>query len=233
MARKFNGTDRKLVNANPAVTGVPLTLAAWFNSSSAADNQAIVGICDILGNTNNFLLRAGGAVAGDPVQAIAQATAASGIAASTTGYTTNQWTHACAVFRSATSRDAYIDGGSKGSETTSATPAGLDRTSIGVRESLAPAAFFNGDLQEAAIWNVDLTDAEVALLATGVQPTMVRAESLVAYWPIFGDDSPEPDEIGTFDLTVTNAIKSTHRWMLAPGSPLWIPQPAQKTYVRL
>jgi len=39
-------------------------------------------------------------------------------------------------------------------------------------------------IHHAAIWRVVLTEAELARLATGVSPTTVQPEHLVAYWPL-------------------------------------------------
>ncbi len=53
-----------------------------------------------------------------------------------------------------------------------------------------------------AIWNVALTDSEIATLAEGVSPLRVRRDALVYYCPI-GGQSPEIDIIGGVNMTVT------------------------------
>lgn len=65
--------------------------------------------------------------------------------------------------------------------------------------------FADGRVAEAAIWNVALTASEVAALAKGVSPLQIRPASLQAYWPLIGRQSPEPDWVGGFNLTLTNA----------------------------
>ena len=47
--------------------------------------------------------------------------------------------------------------------------------------------YCDGSLAEAAIWNAALSDAEVAALATGVSPLLVRPGSLVFYAPLARD----------------------------------------------
>jgi len=49
------------------------------------------------------------------------------------------------------------------------TPDHIDRT----------AQEMDGDLAEAAIWNIALSDADVARLATGESPLSVRPDALV------------------------------------------------------
>jgi hypothetical protein len=49
---------------------------------------------------------------------------------------------------------------------------------------------------EAAIWNVELTHDEMAILGTGMSPLAVRPGSLVGYWPVVGRTSPEIGVVG-------------------------------------
>lgn len=53
--------------------------------------------------------------------------------------------------------------------------------------------YFDGDIAEAAIWNVALSDAEIAMLAKGLSPLRVRPASLVSYVPMNGAASPVID----------------------------------------
>lgn len=79
----------------------------------------------------------------------------------------------------------------------------------------------SGDVAHVALWNVALTDDEVASLAAGVSPLRMRRDALIAYWPV-GGQSPEPDVVGGFDLVVTNGpVQSEeppiHSSVIAPG----------------
>lgn len=199
------------------VAAVPLTLAAWFRSDSITVTQLILTIGTAGTLNHRFSLTAQGAVAGDPVGAVT-ATTSPVSAVSSTGYAAGTWHHGCAVFASATSRAAYIDGGSKGTEATSRTPAGMDTTLIGSAPSIA--SFFDGQIAEAGIWDAALSDDEVAILGRAVSPLLVRPASLVAYWPILGRYSPEIDIVGGFNLSlVASPATADHpRIMLAAGS---------------
>lgn len=99
------------------------------------------------------------------------------------------WTHLCGVYSSSTSRSAFKNGGGKTTGTTSATLGNLDRMSVGAmlfqgQSILQP---FNGKVAEAAIWNVALSDSEVAQLALGASPSLIRPDSLVMYLPLVRD----------------------------------------------
>lgn len=155
---------------------------------------------------HQFALFADGTAAGDPIRAQTRTTAASS-AASTTGYAINTWQHAVGVFASATDRRVYLNGGSVGANSTSRIPVGIDATYIGTGNAITlPNSPMAGRIAEAGIWNVELNTSEIAALAKGVSPLRIRPNALVAYWPLYGVGSPEPDySNGGFHLTLTAA----------------------------
>lgn len=171
------------------------------------------------------MIVANGGVGGDPLQAITY-TASSSIASTTSGYSADTWHHGCAVFASATSRAAYLDGGNKGTNATNHLPSGVNRSFVGTRILSGTRAFFlNGMVAEAGIWDIALSDAEVAALATGLSPLLVRPESLVAYWPLWGSSDPEIDRVGGLGLAVTGATADAHpRVFNPPSGKIFLPQ---------
>lgn len=173
--------------ASGLITAVPLTMAGWFYPTSAA-NGTIMG-CFTSGsafNRNSFRL---GVDTSPSVIALTSDGASVGNATTTASATLNAWNHAAGVFTGIASRDSYLNGGNKGSNTTSLTPSGIDRTSIGIGDgSTASTPFHNtGMLAELGWWNVALDAAEIAALAAGVPPPLVRPQSLMAYVPIVRD----------------------------------------------
>lgn len=64
------------------------------------------------------------------------------------------------------------------------------------RYSDAFANMMNGKLAEVAIWNVALTDNEMAALSIGVSPLMIRRNALKGFWPLYGTGSGEADLSG-------------------------------------
>jgi hypothetical protein len=203
MSRLFDDANNEYAEIDSAVVATyPLTMAAWFYTDSIALRQTILAIADKDVADHFHQLIAHGLAAGDPVRYQCQGGGAVVIASTTTGFSANTWHHACAIGRNATDRSVFIDGGSEGTNAQDKTPANLDRTSIGRTGDSTPTFYMSGRIAEAAVWNVDLTDDEVVSLAGGVSPLRVRPESLVAYWPLYGVGSPEPDYIGTYDLTL-------------------------------
>jgi hypothetical protein len=184
MAGGFNGSTQYLIGGSAPVSAVPLTMACWF-----IGNSTLTGALMSLGTnggTARYSLVAAGTAGGDPIQAGTTNSGGTGANGTTsTGFTTGPWYHACGVFASTTSRSAYLNGAGKGTDTTSIT-ASADRTLIGARiNGGTVGAFYTGRVADAAIWNIDLTDAEVASLATGMSPLLIRPQSLVFYAPLY------------------------------------------------
>jgi hypothetical protein len=195
MAYEFNGTNQYLQVGSAVVTAAPLTMACWFNVDANNVTHILVSITNqgSQGGITRFALAARVSTAGGGVDAFASdINNANGIAQSTTPYSVNTWHHGCGVFSSATSRTAYIDGGSAGTNTTNITPTLLERTNIGV-QFLSGAggtngiAFADGRIAEVGIWNAALTAAEIASLAKGMTCDKVRPQSLVFYAPLVRD----------------------------------------------
>lgn len=224
MARLLDdASSQYLTNANAIVSATPLTMACWFYSDDATVLQTLMSIGQSADNTNFFSLHADGSVAGDPVRISRNGSV---VASTTTGYTVNTWHHACAVYADATTRASYIDGGSKGTDSTSWTPSGMNVTSIGrLERNSTTKRYMSGRVAWPAIWNVALTDAEVLMLARGFSPHMVRPEALVAFWPLHGNDSPEPDLFGGFALTLSGSPTKAEsvRLFVPSGGRLYVP----------
>lgn len=207
------------------VSAAPLTISAWGYTSIAASNtQDMVGLykSSATGNIDCFRL------ALDVSAVIFQANngSASGTATTSQGPSTNTWFHAAGVQASATSRAAYFNGGFKGTDTLSRTPAGIDRASIGKRDNVSSDNNFGrtgtGYLADVAMWNVALTDAEILSLSLGFSPLLVRPSGLVFYSPLYGVGSNEPNLINsaaeaTINGTLTQGI---HPPIIMPRRPL-------------
>jgi hypothetical protein len=206
MARQFNSASSQYLElASAIVAGVPLTISCWFRPASAAASYNLVNIGDA-GGANYFNVYANptGAAATIGATSAGSASGSTGdkTAVTTATYAANRWYHACAVYVSSTSRAAYLDGGGKGTDVNTSLPTAMTQTDVGAYHTgTGVFGAFNGQVAEVAIWNVDLTDVEVAALAgagglggpaplAGL-PLLVRPASLVAYWPLRGEAAPE------------------------------------------
>lgn len=217
MSRTFNGsTDYLRYNTGAILSVHPVTLACWFKTTDTTNNQTLMALSASAATASlqEIHLGAAGGTAGDPVRAYVADGSAAGQAVSSTGYSSGVWHHACGVFTAVNSRAAFIDGGSKGTDANSRTPAGIDQATMGARVQATTISLLTGNIAEAGIWDVALTDDEVASLAKGFSPLLIRPTSLVAYWPLIGKYSPEIDVVGGFGMTITSATVGDHSPLL-------------------
>jgi len=232
MARHFDGNIQFLRNVNGILTAVPITMACWFRSDDLTIHQSLMALWQDGIFQQGFELAAGGSFAGDPVVAMTADALNFEWAESTAGYAANTWHHACGVWAAINDRRAYIDGGNRGNDGNNCTPVGIDETTIGVRPDAIYQYYMSGDIAEAVIWNVALTDGEVAALATGIEAWKIRPGNIVAYWPLWGYHSPEIDcHAGTYQLTLEwGPTQSNHApvklfMVYWPGTPGDLPEP--------
>ena len=218
MARLFdNGSTQCLRNSSTPVTGVPLTLAAWFNTDDLGVNQCLLSVADSGSGNNYFTILIEGLV-DDYLDASQRSASTTGHCRTTAAPSADAWHHGCAVFAAIDDTRSYLDGGGKGTDNTSITPTGLDRVGIGVHADSTPLGYMPGAIAEAAIWNAALTDDEVAILAKGYSPLLVRPQNLVAYWPLIRDT--DDDIVGGYSMTPVNSpTVAAHPRVFYPGMP--------------
>jgi len=215
MSRNFDGSTTDLRKGSATPYTVPMTVSAWIKPDVAVPLvDHIIWLQSDSTGDELFKLQLEGSSSTESdrgkIRWVSRAGAVSSIAQTTTGVSADVWHHVCGVEASTTDRRVFIDGGSKGTDTTSSTPGTIQRIRVGVAE-LSASDFFDGDISQIAIWDVALTDAEIASLAAGVSPLRMRRDSLVAYWPIGGNQDPEPNIIGSGanELDVRNAPPKT------------------------
>lgn len=219
MSREFDGSTQYLEHGTAIITSEPLTMLAWFKPDVTNATQCLMAIADSGANTDWWRLEANSVG-----NVRLQAARSSGYNAISTGsYVANTWQMACATIHSSTDRRVFRDGGNKGTNTTNATPISLDNTTIGRITRASPGFYMDGSIAEVALWNIALSDEEVAELyngGVGLSPLLMHPEALVAYWPLVGDDD-DRDMAGAYAMTAYNTpTHDDHPPMLYPGGVL-------------
>jgi len=211
MSRSFNGSSDYARYGGAVVSAYPFTMACWALPDNTTANHTLIWVGNSAVSNQYFELSIRGADGGDPVAAIARNTVYTS-ATTSTGFSSSAWNHCCGVWTNSFSRDAYLNGGGKGSntESVSATGLGANRTTVGRSDDSTPGDNIAGLIAHPCIWNVALTEAEIKSLARGAHPLTVRPASIVSYWPLYGNGSPEPDEVGRFELPLTGTSKSSN-----------------------
>lgn len=208
MSRSFaSASSERMENGTAPVSDVPLTMACWARTQTSATSQAFMSLGNVGGSSGaRYQLQF---TSGQRIQLFCQNAAQtqqdSVADSSGSNYAINTWYHAAAVFSSTTNRTIYRDGGNSANSTVSVTVGTVNAITLGARYGGASyGLFLNGQTSHPAIWNVALTAGEIAQLAKGVAPWMIRPESLVFAPEMHGTEDPEPDRWGGYHLTGYN-----------------------------
>ncbi len=131
---------------------------------------------------------------------------------------TNTW-HALGLTFESDTLTGYFDGASDGTNTGGTTFTPTDREfRIGFANRLGGYEYpADAAIADVAIWDVVLTAAEMVSYAKGQRPTQIRPESLVAFWPLIGKSSPEPEIIKKLEGTITGTVNAyAHSRIVVP-----------------
>jgi hypothetical protein len=213
-----DGTSGRLTSS-PPITVEPLTMACWFRQS-AISGTAVSRLMSLSRSDSNNYWSLNTFDAALQLAAVGTSVGAVSINAGGS-LTANTWHHAAGVFTSNTSRAVLLDGGGKTTNTSNVVHgATVDHFGIGTQ-------YFSGSLltnnacdmiiANAAIWDVALTDDEIACLAKGFSPRTIRRAALIAHWPLVGRFSPELELAGAIALTLTNSpTQADHPRIIPP-----------------
>lgn len=141
-----------------SVVGMPLTLCGWVNPATLGNNRQMMGIYTAGQNAGRFtiIINLSGNIQTVQVDNSVASSSASGGA-----ITAGIWWHILAIWRSTTSREAWINGVQVGTDATSlGATSGMNRTSLGRGRSDTPN-YTNGLLEDCRVYNRALNPAEI------------------------------------------------------------------------
>ncbi len=198
MALVLNGSSQYGYKTGVSLS-YPYSISAWVKCDSDTASGLVVSV-EKQSSADYNIIMAAGSIAGDPIRAATYNTSWCN-ADSTTGYTTGTWLHVLGVFASATSRAVYLNGGNKGTNTTSQTAAGDDLV-VGAYKRGAESGFFDGKICHLAIWDIALGDSDATALAAGTAPNEVQSSDLIHWLPLISDGD---DDVGSANLTLVGS----------------------------
>lgn len=183
MARGTFSTSNYLVGTISALNA-PITVSCWMKLSSGSGDRDPCGL-GASGNTHYAVLQVNGS--GNSLWSLA-GVSAFGFTTGTSNVVTGNWVHLLGVSSSTANHKVYVNGSQEGStSTTNVGAMTLNRAAVGVLYyNTSPLQGFPGYVAEYGVWNVALSDAEIAALAKGYSPMMIRPQSLQHYWPLGG-----------------------------------------------
>lgn len=179
MAADFSTTGTRNLQAVSPITGIPMTMACWFNTPANSVQKTLISV-GISGATHRCLLQIS---ATNTLQAFTVGSVSSSSSYGT-AITGNVWNHGCGVFAATNSRTAYLNGDAATTNTGTSTIDPLNNIAIGARWATTLGVHMRGLLADVGIWNVALTLAEIQSLADGMACDKVRPQSLVFYSPL-------------------------------------------------
>jgi hypothetical protein len=109
---------------------------------------------------------------------------------------TGQWCHVCGrrTGTGASTQRMFLNGSIDGSAVTTSVSMVTSTARLGIGafgHDVGVQGYFDGRIARVGIWNVALTDGEIAALARGVSPRKIRndgttSSALRGYWPMQG-----------------------------------------------
>lgn len=237
MARRFNGTSDYLSRAS-ALVGSPIgnfTIAAWIRPEDILVQGIVIGLGNSTVDVPGLaVIGVYGDISPGMVRFTAnwQGAGHYATADSAVGISANVWSHIAAISSTTTPYSSvFVNGGNRVDNPTTTAGTGLEpnRTAIGCLLRTSPQTFFKGDIAHVAFWNAKLSDQEVAALAAGVSPLLIRPGALAEYYPLDGLNRRE--QIGavqalemTENAGTTSADSPPVYGSISSSPQIWIPQ---------
>lgn len=191
-AMSFNGTDQYIDGGNDSslqITG-DLTLSAWVKVSSHVNYGGIISKLQTGGSYNGYQITLGGSSGTFRFYT----GSSGGVDITATGFSTGVWYHICGVINhSSNVATLYINGSSVGTDTSFNAQSNVSNSlKIGQDNN---SNYFNGDIDEVAIFNKALSLSEVGLIydATNNNPGKTGdlftggLDTSLVYWNRMGD----------------------------------------------
>lgn len=218
--RSFVTASSQRLVAGAAVVAVkPFTVAGWFTAvDEDEDTLFAVGRGSGGGSRDTCYVTSAGGASGNVAMFQFDAGSFSGDLHPTV-LANDTLAHFVAVFSDTETSTLYLNGVPASITMQGSMPVGMDQTCIGA--FIEPDGTFvnhgSGRQGEIAVWDGALNADEAAALYKGWSPIFIRRASLLAHWRLEGHQSPEPDWLGGFPLTLVNTpTKGDHLQVILP-----------------
>lgn len=197
MAREFTASSSEYLEVSSSpVTAWPITFGCWWRPANTTTQSEFFSLQNSGGQAVGLALgsrsdgsdfraryrRQNNYVWGDVI-------------------TANTWHHVVARITVDDDHDIFTNGNKTDGSIDEPVPS-ITNVAFGALRDSSPSNYSDGAVAEAFIYDVALTDAEIAALAAGYSPLFIRPASLQAYWPLIRDE--DQDRRGGYDLTAYN-----------------------------
>jgi hypothetical protein len=228
-ALDFDGTDDYVaadgVTSNLSSTGLPFTVSAWAypdttasgNSSCCSNREAIFAFNNSGANLNILFF----AQDGSTQKFYHHGNADDSFTGSSNTFESGQWHHIVMVVDSSENGKLYVNGGQEATWSNESNSS-VNRFSIGQEWDGSASDFFDGKIDEVAVWNVALSAADVTSLYNSGNGLKASANSgnydnsadLVGYWKFNeGTGSTLTDNTSNSNNGTLTNMDSTSDWV--------------------
>ena len=207
MSYDFNGSTQYASGSSTLLTNEPIDMFACAFSDSATADQQIVHLGNN-GASGDFQMNLSGSAGGDPARAGKTNDAGTfAVASTSSGYSASTWHRVGASWISNTSRAAYINGGSKGTDTTSITDPTPDYVTVGAARKSAVSQYFDGKIHGAVVASANGSDTVHAGFGAGISPlSNIPLTSIRGWYPMLVDANNHVTTTGNYpNLTLTGS----------------------------
>jgi hypothetical protein len=248
VSRSFDGTNdaltyaAKLVDATTIET-TPISFVVWFKRGRTAFGTTEMLMQAGPTNLTSHLIAIGINPTTDTLFCRTRTTSTADATDTTNPVSdTTNWHMALGVWDTPTSRTIVVDGNASVTDTVSRDPTtATDMFRLGATLESGFGAEFQGLMAYACVWNATLSPADAATLwngGAGCDPRTVKPASVVGFWDLTGNESPEVNDQtpGTGDLTLNGTTFSTDNPFTLSALPnflLPMTIPPMRTMLRL
>lgn len=180
MSIYFNGVaGDNLTAASASITAGPHTFAAWGKLTVLGSARQVLTVGQSGSANDRYSL--GLNASNQPRMQVRDATTVTEAPASAAVPDTTSWhLYVGSTITGDTDRSGYLDGGNRGNNHSTKTPS-ITPNFTRVSGDPAGGNVFIGFLAHVAMWNIQLSDADVAALAC-YTPNLIQPANLVDYW---------------------------------------------------
>lgn len=225
MARNFTSANLEYFEGgSPSWAAIPVSMHCWVKPVDADSSMQVLGCYNTGQGVHQTTLGVNSQFNAFSANFRHGQFGVTTITSANDAVTFGSWNGVGGKISAAGAMELFVNGASEGTGTNTNTFT-RDIISIGRHGDSSPSAYLDGDEGESAIWNIDLTAAEFAMLGLGYSPLFIRPANLVFYSPQVNGSGDAIDRIGGVSLTENNTIPAAdHPRVIMPSSQI-ITQP--------
>jgi hypothetical protein len=194
-----------------SLSGDVFTFAAWVYLTDLTADRTIIAAGDEAETNNNYFQLRYDQSSND-LRFVTRDATTNGIALSTITPAANTWYHVVGSISALNNRDVWVNGGNKGTNTTTLTSwsSTIDNIAVGAYRDSSPGVYLNGSIFMPAVWQGWAAGDDDALaMSKGVPPWKFAPDNLIFFTPLASADGTPRDWISGTALTVTGTPTTT------------------------